>query len=45
MTKYEGYLKEGVWTQKEYQLHVTPLTAFTLYADAGLIGKKHIKPF
>lgn len=34
MKKYDRNLHEGIWTQKEYQQHVEPLTAFTLHADA-----------
>lgn len=32
--QYERLLTEGLWTQQEYQKHIMPLTAFTLYADA-----------
>lgn len=40
MKKYEGFLKAGDWTQKVYQKHVMPLTAFTFYANAKAFRKK-----
>jgi retron-type reverse transcriptase len=40
MKKYDLNLHEGVWTQKEYQKHVEPLTAFTLHADAKAFRQK-----
>ena len=40
MKKYEGNLKTGVWTQKDYQRHVTPLTAFTRHANAKAFRQK-----
>ncbi len=40
MKKYDLNLNEGVWTQKEYQKHVEPLTAFTLHADAKAFRQK-----
>ncbi len=38
--KYEYNVEEGVWTQKEYQRHITPLTAFTQYAEAKAFRQK-----
>jgi RNA-directed DNA polymerase len=32
--EYESKLVAGLWSQKEFQNHVTPLIAFTEYADA-----------
>ena len=31
---YEGKLREGIWSQKEFQQHVLPLTAFTQHAQS-----------
>ncbi|MBK7337648.1 MAG: hypothetical protein IPJ00_16465 [Saprospirales bacterium] len=31
---YTQRLEKGIWSQREYQSHVTPLTAFTQHADA-----------
>lgn len=33
-------LESGVWSQKEFQNHVTPLTAFTQHADAKAFRRK-----
>lgn len=38
--QYEQNVKEGLWTQKEHQGHITPLTAFTLHADARAFRQK-----
>jgi len=38
--EYERNLAAGTWTQKEYQQHITPLTAFTEYANAKAFRKK-----
>lgn len=38
--KYEHQVQEGVWTQKEHQLHITPLTAFTMHADSRAFRQK-----
>ena len=37
---YEQNLMECLWTQKEHQRHITPLTAFTLHADAKAFRQK-----
>jgi len=37
---YEGYLQEGVWSQKEFANHTRALVAFTEYADAREFRKK-----
>lgn len=37
---YEQYLAEGTWTQKEYQMHMMPLAAFTEHADAKAFRQK-----
>jgi len=31
---YNNLLKKGKWSEKDYQRHITPLIAFTEYADA-----------
>ncbi len=38
--EYGRLLQEGKWSQKEYQRHIEPLTAFTLYADAKAFRQK-----
>ena len=40
MKNYHILLKQGIWTQKEYQRHVEPLVAFTLQASAKGFRKK-----
>lgn len=35
LTQFEENLNEGTWTEKQYQRHITPLTAFTMHADAA----------
>ncbi len=42
MRKYENNLKFGIWTQEEYQNHVSPLIAFTEYANAKEFRKNVI---
>jgi len=37
---YQNLLKKGFWTQKEFQNHAEPLTAFTLHADAKAFRQK-----
>ena len=32
MVRYQSFLEDEIWTQREYQLHVMPLTAFTQHA-------------
>lgn len=34
MVLYRSFLKSGTWTQRDYQRHVLPLTAFTWHAEA-----------
>lgn len=34
MRKFNALLQQGLWSQKEYQRHIEPLTAFTSHADA-----------
>ncbi len=34
VAEFGNNLEGGTWTQKEYQQHITPLTAFTEYAQA-----------
>lgn len=36
----QAMLEAGVWTQKQFQRHATPLTAFTEYADAKAFRQK-----
>jgi len=38
--KYQALLDNGVWTEKEFQNHATPLTAFTQHADAKAFRQK-----
>jgi RNA-directed DNA polymerase len=38
--EYEQLLEEGKWSQKDFQGHITPLTAFTQYADARAFRQK-----
>jgi RNA-directed DNA polymerase len=38
--EYGRLLQEGKWSQKEYQRHIEPLTAFTLHADAKAFRQK-----
>jgi len=38
--EYERLLQAGEWSQKDYQRHVEPPTAFTLYADAKALRKR-----
>ncbi len=38
--KYQKLLDDGTWSQKEFQSHATPLTAFTSYADASVFRMK-----
>ncbi len=43
ITKYKNYenkLKAGIWTQKEYQTHITPLFGFVEKADTIAFRKK-----
>lgn len=40
--QYAQYLEEGAWTQKEYQRHTMPLTAFTEHADARAFRQAHL---
>ncbi len=40
MKVYNNKLDSGLWTQKEYQNHVSPLIAFTEYANAREFRKK-----
>ena len=42
MKKYDSLLEAGVWSQKDYQQHVEPLTAFTLHADAKAFRSRQI---
>ena len=37
---YSSLLKEGTWSQKNYQRHIEPLTSFTLHADAKAFRQK-----
>lgn len=37
---YQNALDGGLWTQKEFQNHATPLTAFTQYANAKAFRQK-----
>ena len=39
-TMYEQLLEAGLWSQKEFQRHITPLTAFTQYAQARAFRQK-----
>ena len=39
---YEKNLKSGKWTEKEYQIHILPLIAFTKHANAKEFRKKMI---
>lgn len=41
----EHNLQSGIWSQKEYQLHVLPLIAFTQYAQAKEFRKKILAGF
>lgn len=38
--KYQSMLNQGLWTQKEFQNHATPLIAFTEHADAKAFRQK-----
>lgn len=38
--QYQAWLDSGAWTQKEFQNHATPLTAFTQHADAKAFRQK-----
>lgn len=38
--QYQAWLDNGAWTQKEFQSHATPLTAFTQQADARAFREK-----
>lgn len=38
--QYQTWLNSSVWTQKEFQNHATPLTAFTQHADAKAFRQK-----
>jgi RNA-directed DNA polymerase len=38
--EYARLLEEGDWSQKDYQRHIVPLTAFTLHADAKAFRQK-----
>ncbi|MBK6932546.1 MAG: RNA-directed DNA polymerase [Saprospirales bacterium] len=40
INQYQTWLDNGVWTQQEFQNHVTPLTAFTEHADAKAFRQK-----
>ncbi len=40
MCDYQSRLARGVWTQKEFQNHATPLTAFTQHANAKAFRQK-----
>ncbi|MEZ5044081.1 MAG: RNA-directed DNA polymerase [Saprospiraceae bacterium] len=42
LREYGRLLQEGKWSQKEYQRHIEPLTAFTLHADAKAFRHKTI---
>lgn len=42
--EYGRLVEEGLWSQKEYQRRIEPLTAFTLYADAKAFRRYHIYP-
>lgn len=39
-TTYEQLLEAGLWSQKDFQRHITPLTAFTQYAHARAFRQK-----
>ncbi len=39
---YENNLKYGIWTQEEYQNHISPLIAFTEFANSKAYRKKII---
>ncbi|HMO40055.1 MAG TPA: reverse transcriptase domain-containing protein [Saprospiraceae bacterium] len=38
--EYGRLLQKGEWSQKEYQRHIEPLTAFTLHADTKVFRQK-----
>lgn len=38
--EYDRLLEEGLWSQKDYQRHIEPLTSFTLHADAKAFRQK-----
>ena len=40
--KYISNLEQGIWTEKEYQLHILPLFAFLLHADTKSLRKNII---
>lgn len=42
---YADHLISGMWTQKEYQVHVLPLVAFTEHAEAKAFRRKTVSLF